>query len=185
VAPARRCLNTRVCTGLKKTLINLALFQLGWLVCVLGGNAYAVAFTLIALFLHRWLLVENPREWLLIAGIVLGGCLWDAALARSGVIRYGDDLVAGIPLWLVCLWVLFATTFMHSLLWLRRYLWLAAVLAAVLGPASYWFGSNLAEAELRAPLMASLAIMAAGWALLFPVGIYFAGRFDSRPAENR
>jgi hypothetical protein len=168
---------------LKKTLINLALFQLGWLVCVLGGNVYAVAFTLVALSLHRWLVVEDPREWKLIAGIVLGGCLWDVALAQSGVIRYGDGLLAGIPLWLVCLWILFATTFMHSLLWLRRFPWLAAVLAAVLGPASYWFGCNLTEAELRAPVLASLAIMAAGWALLFPAGIYAASRVDSNPAE--
>jgi len=185
VASALRCLNARVCRALKKTLINLALFQFGWLVCVLGGNAYAVAFTLIALLLHRWLVVENPREWKLIAGIVFGGCLWDVALAQSGVIRYGDDLVAGIPLWLICLWILFATTFMHSLLWLRRFPWLAAALAGVLGPASYWFGSNLTEAELRAPVLASLAIMAAGWALLFPAGIYVAGRLDSSPAEIR
>ena len=170
---------------MKKTLINLALFQIGWLVCVLGGNIYAVAFTLIALSLHLWLVLDNPREWKLIGVIVLVGCLWDAAMAQSGVMRYSDASIAGIPLWLVCLWILFATTFMHSLLWLQRYLWLAAVLAAVLGPLSYWLGSNLTEAELRAPLLASLAVMASGWALLFPAGIYLAARINSTPLETR
>lgn len=170
---------------MKKTLINLALFQLGWLVCVLGGSLYAIAFTLPALLLHRWLVLDNPREWKLIGVVVLAGCLWDAAMAYGGVIRYADGLVLGIPPWLVCLWLLFATTFMHSLLWLRRYLWLAAVLAAVLGPASYWLGSSLAAAELRAPLPVSLAIMAAGWALLFPGGIYLAARLDSTAGEAR
>jgi len=170
---------------MKKILINLALFQLGWMVCVLGGNLYAVVFTLLALLLHQWLVLDNPREWKLIGIVVLGGCLWDSAMAHSGVIRYADGLIAGLPLWLVCLWLLFSTTFMHSLLWLRRFLWLAAPLAAVLGPASYWFGSNLTEAELRAPLPASLAIMAAGWALLFPGGIYLAAKFDSAHKEIR
>jgi hypothetical protein len=171
--------------AVKKTLINLALFQLGWLVCVLGGNLFAVAFTLVALLLHQWLVLDNPREWVLIGVIMLAGCLWDAAMAHSGVIRYTDGFVLGIPLWLVCLWLLFATTFMHSLLWLRRYLWLAAALAAGLGPLSYWFGCNLTEAELRAPLPGSLAIMAVGWALLFPTGIYFAGKVNSNHMEIR
>jgi hypothetical protein len=185
VATTRQRLIVRVCAAVQKPLINLALFQMGWLVCVLGGSFYAVAFTLLTLLLHRWLVLDNPREWKLIAVIALGGCLWDAAMTHSGVIRYADGFIFGIPLWLVCLWLLFATTFMHSLLWLRRYLWLAALLAAVLGPVSYWLGSNLTEAELRAPLPASLAIMAVGWALLFPAGIYYAGKVNSTPTEIR
>ena len=94
---------------MKKILINLSLFQTGWLVCVLGGDLYAVVFTLGALLLHHWLVLDDPREWKLIGAVVLGGCLWDTAMAQSGVIRYADALIAGIPLWLVCLWFLFAT----------------------------------------------------------------------------
>ena len=168
---------------MKKTLINLALFQLGWLVCVVGGDVFALAFTLAALLVHRWLVLDNPREWKLIGTIVVGGCLWDMAMVQSGVIRFADASFAGIPIWLVCLWLLFATTFMHSLLWMRRFLWLAAPLAAVLGPLSYWFGANLTEAELRTPLLTSLAIMAVGWAVLFPAGIFLAGRTNSTRIE--
>jgi hypothetical protein len=173
----------------KNKLINLALFQLGWLVCVLGGNVYAVVFTLLALSLHQWLIVDNNREWTLIGAIVLCGCLWDIAMVQFGVIRFTSTLPVGIPLWLACLWLLFATTFMHSLLWMRRYLWLAAIMAAVLGPMSYWFGANLTDAELRLPVIASLAIMAAGWAVLFPCGIYYAAylrqKSDSIALESR
>ena len=168
---------------MKKTLINLALFQLGWLACVLGGNLYAAGFTLLALSLHHWLVLDNAREWKLIAGVVLVGCLWDATLVQGGVIDYGTASIIGIPLWLVCLWMIFATTFMHSLLWLRRFPWLAALLAAAFGPASYWIGTNLTEAELATPLYLSLAIMAAGWALLFPTGIYFAARLTATPGD--
>jgi hypothetical protein len=162
---------------MKKPLINLALFQLGWLVCVLGGNIYAAVFTSLALLIHGWLILDDRREWKLIAVIVFCGCLWDISMAQIGVIHFTDTMIAGIPLWLVCLWLLFATTFRHSLLWLRRYLWLAVPLGGVFGPLSYWFGADLAEVELRAPVFASLAIMAAGWAVLFPCGIYYASTF--------
>ena len=162
---------------MKKTLINLALFQLGWMVCVLGGNVYAAVFTLLALLLHQWLILIDWREWKLIGIVVLGGCLWDIAMAQGGVIHYPDAMSVGIPFWLVCLWALFATTFMHSLVWLRRYLWLAVPLGGVFGPLSYWFGANLSDAELRAPVIGSLAIMAGGWALLFPWGIYYASNY--------
>ena len=162
-----------------KTLINLGLFQLGWLVCVLGGNLYAAAYTLLALVLHHWLVLDNRREWLLIAAAVVVGCLWDIAMAQSGVIRYDGGILAGIPPWLVCLWLLFATTFSHSLFWLRAFPWLAALMAAVFGPASYWFGSQLADAELREPLLGSLAVMAVGWGLLFPLALQLAANLKS------
>ena len=164
---------------MKKTLLNLALFQLGWLVCVLGGNLYAGVFTLLALALHHWLVLEDWREWRLIAAVVLVGSLWDIAMAQTGAIRYGGGLIAGIPPWLVCLWAIFATTFMHSLHWLRKFPWLAAALAGILGPASYWFGAGLAGADLRLPLVSSLGVMAVGWALLFPLGMFYAARLKS------
>jgi len=165
--------------GVKKILINLALFQIGWFVCVMGGDIYAVIFTIAALFIHNWLVLSNFVEWKLIGIVVVVGCLWDMLMAQTGVIQYGDTLVLGIPLWLVCLWVLFATTFMHGLFWMNRHLLLAVIFAAVLGPASYWLGSNLTDAELGLPLMTSMLIMAIGWALLFPFGIYYAGRLKS------
>ncbi len=164
---------------MKKTLINLGLFQLGWLVCVLAGNAYAGAYTLLALLLHQWLVLDDRREWRLIFGVALVGCLWDIALAQSGVIRYGNGILAGIPPWLLCLWLLFATTFMHCLRWLHGMSLLAAALAATLGPASYWFGTQLTDAELRTPLPGSLVIMAVGWAMLFPLGLAYAANLKT------
>lgn len=164
---------------MKKILLNLALFQVGWLVCVIGGNAYAIVFTVMALLVHNWVVMSSRTEWKLIGIVVAVGCLWDIVMAKSGMISYADASPLGIPLWLVCLWLLFATTFMHSLLWLNRYLWLAVVFAAVAGPASYWFGTNLSDARLGEPLIVSLATMALGWGLLFPCGIYYAGKLKS------
>jgi hypothetical protein len=163
----------------KKILINLALFQVGWAVCVIGGNLYAVAFTALALLIHNWLVLSSYSEWKLIGIVAAIGCLWDMLMAQTGVITYADAAVFGIPVWLFCLWLLFATTFMHGLFWMHRYLWLAALFAAVLGPASYWLGTSLTDASLGLPILTSLAIMGAGWALLFPCGIYYAGKLKS------
>lgn len=164
---------------MKKILLNLAIFQIGWMVCVVGGDLYAVAYTLLAVVIHQLFLVEHRSEWQLILIVIATGCLWDSLMAMSGVMIYEDATFIGIPLWLICLWILFAMTFMHALYWMRRYLWLAAVFAGVFGPLSYWLGDELSSAELGAPIVLSLAIMALGWAILFPAGMYLTSRFKS------
>jgi hypothetical protein len=161
-----------------KIILNMAIFQLGWMVCVVGGDFFAIAYTAIALLVHHWYVLERNSEWQLIAIVAVVGGLWDMLMAFSGMIYYTDSGFLGIPVWLICLWALFATTFMHALSWLRRYLWIAAAFAAVLGPASYWFGSELSDAYLGTPVLTSLVVMAAGWATLFPAGIYLTRRYQ-------
>jgi len=157
---------------MKKKLLNLAIFQIGWTVCVIGGDLYAIAYTIIALLIHHRYVLEKNSEWQLVAIVTVIGSLWDMLMASSGMIYYPDSTFFGIPIWLICLWVLFATTFMHALSWLNRYIWVAAVFAALLGPASYWFGSELSDAYFGAPILTSLVVMAVGWSTLFPAGIY-------------
>ena len=106
------------------------------------------------------------------------GCSCRSARGHCDLLRYTDAGWPGIPAWLICLWILFATTFMHALSWLTRYLWLAFVSAAVLGPASYWLGSEMSDASLGTPILTSLIVMAAGWAILFPSGIYLTRRYQ-------
>lgn len=162
---------------MKKILLNLAIFQIGWIVCVVGGDIYAAPYTLLAVVIHQLFLVEHKSEWQIIVIVTFVGCLWDSLMAISGVMVYTDATLIGIPLWLVCLWVLFAMTFLHALSWMRHYLWLAAVFAGVFGPLSYWLGDELSSADVGSPVILSLAIMAAGWAILFPAGMYLTSRF--------
>ncbi len=163
---------------MKKTLLNLAIFQVGWLVCVVGGNLYAIAYTAIALLIHHRYVMKSNSEWQLIAIVTLVGSSWDILMVLGGMVNYADPGIPGIPIWLICLWTLFATTFMHALSWLSRYLWIAAGLAAVMGPASYWFGSELNNAFLGTPILTSLVVMAVGWSTLFPAGIYLTRRYQ-------
>jgi len=163
---------------MKTKILNLAIFQAGWIVCVVGGDVYAIAYTLVAMLIHQRYVLEKNSEWQLIAIVTVVGGLWDILMVRSGMVFYAEAGFLGIPIWLICLWALFATTFMHSLSWLNRYLWIAAVFAAVLGPASYWLGSELNDAYFGTPVLTSLVVMAVGWAMLFPAGIYFTRRYQ-------
>jgi len=159
-----------------RIILNLLVFQIGWLACVLGGNLYALIYTPLALAFHHWFILVNVREWRFVAMVVVIGVFWDALMAFTGVINYPDSDLIGLPLWLICLWFLFATTFHHSLRWMSQHLWLAAFFAGVFGPFSYWAGSQLTSADFGPPLFSSLLIIAAGWALLFPAGIHIAGK---------
>ncbi|NNE63865.1 MAG: DUF2878 family protein, partial [Gammaproteobacteria bacterium] len=62
---------------MKKVLLNLAIFQIGWIVCVLGGDIYALAYTLGAVIAHQFFLVENQSEWIFIVIVTMVGCVWD------------------------------------------------------------------------------------------------------------
>jgi hypothetical protein len=164
--------------GMKQKILNLIVFQAGWLVCVVGGDTYAVAYTAAALLIHHFCVLQKNSEWQLVAIVATVGCLWDSLMVFGGMVYYPGPVFLGIPVWLVCLWILFATTFLHALSWLSRYLSLALVFAATLGPASYWMGSELSDASLGAPMLNSLVVMGVGWAALFPAGIYLSRRYQ-------
>ena len=68
---------------MKKTILNLAIFQLGWIVCVVGGDLYAIAYTAFALLIHHWYVLEKNSEWQLITIVTVVGSLWDILMALS------------------------------------------------------------------------------------------------------
>jgi len=65
---------------MKKILINLILFQLGWFFCVLGGDLYALVYLPIALLLHQCLVLTDRGEWWLILAVAIVGSCWDVLM---------------------------------------------------------------------------------------------------------
>ncbi|WP_101758979.1 DUF2878 domain-containing protein [Oceanicoccus sp. KOV_DT_Chl] len=163
---------------MNKPLINAALFQLGWFACVLGGDAIAVAALLVVLAIHYQYFSRKPFEWLFIAGVGLTGLAVDTMMAWSGVMQFEFPSIGLIPIWLLCLWIMFALTLNHSLQWLQSKLWLAALLGGVSGPMSYLAGSKLAPVSLLDPVAYSLLPISLCWALLLPL-MFYVLRSDS------
>jgi hypothetical protein len=165
-------------------LANIISFQIGWFACVLGaarGWTWQAPLLVVALA-AAWLLVApRPRGLALVLALtgVVGLC-WDSALAVLGLIAYrpGPLTPPLAPMWILAMWVLFATTLQVSLRWLRGRWWFAGLLGAALAPLAYLGGERLGALQLLQPQVALLA-QAAGWALLLPALVALAGRCDA------
>ena len=153
--------------------INVTVFKIAWLASVLGGaNGMPLlgpAAVMIAVAIHLRLAEKPATEMLLIVSTGLVGVTVDSALVSAGLMSYtSGTLITGLsPLWILGMWMLFATTFNVSFRWLQSRVMLAAALGAVFGPLSYYSGSKIGAVTLNEPGAAMLAL-ALTWGLMLP-----------------
>ncbi|KIP91055.1 hypothetical protein BK674_24730 [Pseudomonas moraviensis] len=149
-------------------LANAVLFQLGWLACVIGGNSLWLLLALAALVIHlRWI-SSWAAEGRLMLSVVIVGTAVDSVLRYLDVFRF-EDAAPLIPLWLMLLWALLATTLRHCLAWSARPWWLASALGAVGGALSYYGGGRLAGVQFPYGEVPTLMVIGVLWAGLFPL----------------
>lgn len=155
-------------SNIRFLIANAILFQVGWFVCLMGGDSWAVVFTGIALAGHFWWSPSRQADLLaMILAVVIGG-LHDCVLLALGYIRFVET-DAFPPFWLMAVWAMFGLTLNHSLLWVYRRFWLSAALGIIAGPLSYLAGVKLSTAEWSAPLGQLLPVIAFMWLLVLPV----------------
>lgn len=144
--------------------VNAVLFQIGWFTCVLERSWIAVGVTALILLVHG-LYVRAPRwEWLAVGLITCAGITQDVVLIQLDVLRF--DTHPWPPLWMLCMWLLFATTLNHSMRWLADRWWLASLLGAIAGPLSYLAGERLGAVSVNHD---RLPILALAWAIALPL----------------
>ncbi len=158
-----------------KTLANAALFQCGWFACVLGGDSRWLLVGLAVLAVHLLWISGWSKEGQVILAVTLLGTVVDTSLRTFGVFHF---TLPGpvIPVWLILLWALLATTLRHCLAWSAAPWWRASLLGALGGPLSYYAGSQLAGVSFgygTTPTLIGLALL---WALLFPLLHWIAGQ---------
>jgi hypothetical protein len=122
----------------------------------------------------------RPRaETILVLLSACIGAVADSLPVAADWVRYASGTVVPgtAPVWLVAMWMLFATTLNVSLRWLRRYPLAAIALGAVGGPLADWAGARLGAMRFVAPVAATVAL-AIGWAVLTPLLVGLARRFD-------
>jgi hypothetical protein len=156
-------------------LANAALFQLGWFACVAGGNSLWLLVALAVLVVHLLWISSWAQEGRLILCVVLLGTAVDSTLRWLGVFDF-HDLSPLIPLWLMLLWALLATTLRHCLKWSATPLWRASLLGALGGPLSYYAGGQLAGVHFPYGQLATLIGIGLLWAALFPLLQIMAAR---------
>jgi hypothetical protein len=168
---------------MKKIILNVALFQLGWLCCVLAAaNHMPLVGTAAAMLVVLWHLasVHDPRKeltLLLIAALI--GTTWESLLVSAGWLQYPSGTFSqGIaPIWIIAMWMLFATTLNVSLRWLKNRLALAALLGAVAGPAAFFTGYKLGGVDMP-DIMTAMLALAVGWSVLMPLLMMLSNRID-------
>ena len=160
-----------------KSLANAVLFQCGWFACVLGGDSRWVLIGIAALGAHLLWISSWAREGRVILAVTALGTLVDTALRGLGVFEFNTPGPL-IPLWLILLWALLATTLRHCLAWSAQPWWLASLLGAVGGPLSYYAGSQLAGVSFGYGTLPTLIGLALLWAMLFPLLHRIAQRLE-------
>ncbi len=173
----------RVNVGTNQITANFLLFQAGWLVCVVGGATPwywvgpVMVIAILALHLRQasWPL----KELKLVAVALLVGTFWDSLLVAYEVLDYHYGTIGSrlAPAWIIAMWALFATTLNVSLRWLRGRWFIAAGLGALGGPLAYYAGTRLGAVTMPDQTQALLAL-AMGWALIMPLLLRLAQRFD-------
>ncbi|HWU83492.1 MAG TPA: DUF2878 domain-containing protein [Methylophilaceae bacterium] len=155
-------------------LVNIIGFQLGWFACVLGAAyGYPLLGPVVALPVIGWHLArqaDKGMELRLLLLTVLIGSAFDQSLMLLDLVRYSANLWQAdwLPIWMMTLWALFATTLNVSLRWLERRPAIAILFGLIGGPLAYWGGARLGAIQWQQPI-ALLIALAIGWAVLMPV----------------
>ena len=158
------------------SLLNAMMFNLSWFAIILTQSALlAPVIALVHLLLHFRLLGAGKNELALVVWVTLVGMVLDQLLFLLGVFNLsGQPALA--PLWLACLWPVFATTLMHAFAMLRGRVVLAIAVGALGGAFSYMAGVRLSAVEFGAPVWGPF-IVGATWAILFPTLLLLATKF--------
>jgi hypothetical protein len=168
---------------MQRLIINLVAFQVAWFACVLGGAHglpwLGVGVVAIVAGLHLRLSSNPGRESVLLVLVGLIGAVWDGLLVRFGFLEYPSGMILPwlAPVWIIAMWVSFATMLNVTLSWLKGRWYLATLFGAIGGPLAFFAGHRLGAVEFP-DLFLAMAALAAGWSFLTPMMLWMARRFD-------
>jgi hypothetical protein len=145
---------------------NAAWFQVTWL-CLVLGRENLLPFSAALIILHLVMVRDLWAELLRLSSIASIGISIDALLSVTGFFQFTGDAI--IPLWLIGLWLVFATTLTRSLAWLARYPALVVGAGALVLPLNYWVGMRLGAVEFPQSLILTLATMSVLWMVTLPM----------------
>ena len=129
-----------------RIVANALIFQIGWVLCVWYGTKAAIAVGVVAAAIYFFLFLRSREELMLITSIVVAGIIGDSLLGLVGLFDFGS-VGPLLPLWMIVIWMLFATTIPWALRWLvEKPRWFLG-LCGISGPLSYLVGVSQSVAE--------------------------------------
>ena len=165
-------------------LQNFLLFQIGWFSCVLGGasNDYYLSGVIVVaavIVIHLARASNIQHEIALIGITAIIGTVWDSSLTLAGLFVFANGVFYSgmVPLWIIAMWALFATTLNVSMKWMKNKYLLASLFGAIGGPVAYYAGYRLGAVEFSNTLIALVAV-GIGWAIIMPLLMVLTKRFN-------
>ena len=162
-------------------LVNFMLYEAAWFASILGAaNGRPFLGVVVSLLVVGWHLRVSPhrgRELKLVFMTGVIGAAWESILTHQQWVHYESSHPESVPIWILTLWLAFATTINQSLSWLKTHLWLSALLGMLGGPLAWLGGMHLGGLTLSDPFM-SLVIIGCGWAIIMPVLFILANRYE-------
>lgn len=170
-------------------ILNLVLFQIGWVVTVAGaaeGYWWAGPVSLLVLAAITFRLTPWPRtDFALMCAACLIGLLVDTAYVQLGLLRFSEPVpfMGLAPIWILGMWMSFALTLNHSMRFFKQHMGLAAVFGLIGGPLAYFVAADkFAAAEMLASPWLVYGAIGVVWALVTPLllslAAYWLPRFD-------
>lgn len=157
---------------------NLIGYQVVWFALVIGAAHGAPGWALVAgaafVIAQVALSHQVASECRLLGMALLFGLVIDGVPAMLGWWRYASPTPAGppggAPVWILMLWLSFATTLNRSLSFVRNHVGWAALLGAIGAPLAYLGAARgWGAVLLPQPAYGAMAWLAATWACALPV----------------
>ena len=164
---------------MRQKIANFVLFQVGWFACILGGASGHVAasvlfsLTLVAISVWQTPFKKNLLE--LFIKIGLYGLVGDTLLLQLGLLQFTSPVPFTFlsPIWMLSLWILFASTLNQSMAWLSGKPLMGALVGAIFGPLSYIAGVEMGAANWGNRLQA-IVLIGFIWAIGMPIFLFWA-----------
>ena len=164
---------------MRQKIVNFVLFQVGWFACILGGAsghvAVSVLFSLALVAISVWQTPFKKNLLELFIKIGLYGLVGDTLLLQLGLLQFTSPVPFTFlsPIWMLSLWILFASTLNQSMAWLSGKPLMGALLGAIFGPLSYIAGVEMGAANWGNRLQA-IVLIGFIWAIGMPFFLFWA-----------
>ncbi|WP_297119458.1 DUF2878 domain-containing protein [uncultured Enterobacter sp.] len=146
-------------------------FDLYWTLVVLFRERGLMLW--LALAILAWLMLPPPHR-LNAALLAAVGCALDSLWALTGLIAFAGKAV--MPLWMIALWLMFASVWTGLTRATTLPGWLLILLATAGGPVAYLVGERLGGIVFLQPAVIVIGWMVPGWLVLMLFFHFMMGR---------
>lgn len=171
-------------------LVNYAIYQIGWVACVLGAawqrpwTGFVIAMILVGV--HLALSEERSLEVGIVVLASAVGAVVEMIQIATGTYRFTSGTVVDAlpPPWLLAMWAQFATTFRFSLRSVITRPVPAMLFGAAGGPIAFLAGEGLGAVTLLPPLGYGLLRLSISWAIALAVFSVVVRRVSPEPGAH-